>query len=218
MQAPLGQTHRRHATLERPPPEASGDSGSHPLRVLYPDLVRAYVAAPACFTTSGGAPTHHQASSLTVSALELRVPPVVVTLAFAGLMWICAVLFPSLTSGVPGRIPIALVFVAMGVAVAMAGVVAFRRASTTVSPIRPDNASSLVTSGVYRLTRNPMYVGFLFTLIGWALWLANPLSLLLVLLFMGYMSRFQIGPEEQALCARFGDTFESYARRTRRWL
>ena len=206
---PAGGTPPWSIHCQRPP---------SPRSVLYPDLVRVYVAAPAGFIASGSAPTHHPASSLTVPALELRVPPVVVTLAFAGFMWLCAMLFPSLTLSMPGRVPIALTFVVTGAAVAIAGVVAFRRAATTVSPIRPDSASSLVTSGVYRLTRNPMYLGFLLVLIGWAVWLAHPLALLIALLFVAYMSRFQIDPEERALRAGFGDAFESHTRRTRRWL
>jgi protein-S-isoprenylcysteine O-methyltransferase Ste14 len=153
-----------------------------------------------------------------MTALELRVPPVVVTLVFAGLMWTAAAVTPSLTFDVPAGRAIAGILAIAGVAVAIAGVVAFRRAATTVNPVRPDAASSLVSSGVYRLTRNPMYLGFLLALIGWAVWLAHPLSFLSVPLFVAYMSRFQIRPEEQALRARFGESFESYSRSTRRWL
>jgi protein-S-isoprenylcysteine O-methyltransferase Ste14 len=153
-----------------------------------------------------------------MSVLELRVPPVIVTAVFAGLMWLMAWLTPSLVLTTPGRVAITATFFVVGGAVALAGVIAFRRASTTVNPIRPESASSLVTSGVYRLTRNPMYLGLLFVLLGWAVWLAHPLSLLIVLLFAVYMSRFQIRPEERALRASFGESFETYARSTRRWL
>jgi protein-S-isoprenylcysteine O-methyltransferase Ste14 len=153
-----------------------------------------------------------------MTALELRVPPVVVTLMFAGLMWTAAAVTPSLTFDVPAGRAIAGILAIAGAAVAIAGVVAFRRAATTVNPVRPDAASSLVSSGVYRLTRNPMYLGFLLALIGWAVWLAHLLSFLIVPLFVAYMSRFQIRPEEQALRARFGESFESYSRSTRRWL
>lgn len=153
-----------------------------------------------------------------MAALELRVPPVVVTLACAGLMWAAAALSPSLAFDVPGRAVIAVVLAVAGAAVALAGVFAFRRAETTVNPVRPDAASSLVASGVYRVTRNPMYLGFLLALLGWAVWLAYPLAFLVLPLFVAYMSRFQIRPEERALRARFGESFESYSRSTRRWL
>lgn len=153
-----------------------------------------------------------------MAALELRVPPVVVTLGCAGLMWGAAALSPSLAFDVPGRVVIAVVLAVAGAAVALAGVVAFRRAETTVNPVRPDAASSLVASGVYWVARNPMYLGFLLALLGWAVWLAHPLAFLVLPLFVAYMSRFQIRPEERALRARFGESFESYSRSTRRWL
>lgn len=153
-----------------------------------------------------------------MTALELRVPPVIVVAASAGLMWLVAALAPVPALKLPGRAGVALAFVVVGAAVALAGVVAFRRAATTVNPVRPDAASSLVTSGIYRVTRNPMYLGLLLALVGWAVWLAHPLALLVVPLFAAYIGRFQIGPEERALRARFGEAFEAYARRTRRWL
>lgn len=150
--------------------------------------------------------------------LELRVPPVLVVAAVAVLMWLVARLTPSLRVDLPGRGVVALVLLTSGAAIAWAGVSSFRRASTTVNPIRPQDASSLVTSGVYRFTRNPMYLGLLLALLGWAAWLAHPLALLVALLFVPYMGRFQIAPEERALRAAFGKDFETYARRTRRWL
>ena len=133
-------------------------------------------------------------------------------------MWLAAVLLPSLAFDVPGRVAVAIAFAVAGAVVALAGVAAFRRASTTVNPIRPEAVSSLVTSGVYRITRNPMYLGFLLALIGWAVWLAHPLSLLVVPLFVIYMNRFQIVPEERVLRARFETAFDSYSGGTRRWL
>lgn len=138
--------------------------------------------------------------------------------AFAGLMWLAAELTPALAYSVPGRAAMAAIVAGTGAAIALAGVAAFRRASTTVNPVRPEAVSSLVTSGIYRVTRNPMYLGFLLSLVGWAVWLAHPLPFCLVPLFVLYMGRFQIAPEERVLRATFGESFESYAARTRRWL
>lgn len=153
-----------------------------------------------------------------MTALHLRVPPVAITAAFAGLMWLAAALVPALTFRVPGRVVLALTFALAGAAVSLAGVVAFRRASTTVNPIRTEGVSSLVTSGIYRVTRNPMYLGFLLFLLGWAVWLGHPLSFLFAPLFIVYMNRFQIAPEEQVLRDLFGGSFETYSASTRRWL
>jgi protein-S-isoprenylcysteine O-methyltransferase Ste14 len=133
-------------------------------------------------------------------------------------MWLAAWLLPSLGWPFPGHQVLAVAAVIAGAVTSAAGVVQFRRARTTVNPMTPDAASSLVVAGIYRWTRNPMYVGFLLALLGWALWLANPASTLVLPLFVLYMNRFQIVPEERALAARFGASFEQYRRSVRRWL
>ena len=153
-----------------------------------------------------------------MTGLALRVPPVVVMVITVGLMGLVATLLPTLEFVVPGQAVVTSLLVAAGMVIALAGLVRFRRAATTVNPMRPDDASSLVVSGIYRVTRNPMYLGMLLMLGGWAVWLAHPLSLLGLPLFVVYMNRFQIRSEEQALRVRFGESFDKYARAVRRWL
>ena len=153
-----------------------------------------------------------------MTGLALRVPPVVVMVITVGLMGLVATLLPTLEFVVPGQAVVTSLLVAAGMVIALAGLVRFRRAATTVNPMRPDDASSLVVSGIYRVTRNPMYLGMLLILAGWAVWLAHPLSLLGLPLFVVYMNRFQIRSEEQALRARFPEAFDAYARMVRRWL
>lgn len=150
--------------------------------------------------------------------LELRIPPVVVMVVVAGLMGLTATLLPKLTLVVPGQAVVTILLVAMGVTFGVAGVVIFHQAATTVDPMNPKGASSLVTKGIYRITRNPMYLGMLLVLIGWAIWLAHPFSLLLLPTFVAYMNRFQIKPEERVLRAKFGESFNVYTRSTRRWI
>ena len=133
-------------------------------------------------------------------------------------MWLAAWLWPALAREFPASRALALALIAGGIAVAIAGVVQFRRASTTVNPMTPEASSSLVVSGVYRRTRNPMYLGFLLALAGWAAFLASFAALMVLPLFVAYMNRFQIVPEERALAARFGQQFEDYRRSVRRWL
>ena len=118
----------------------------------------------------------------------------------------------------PGRRPIALVVVALSVAIGAAGMLSFRRARTTINPTTPDAASSLVVTGIYRFTRNPMYLGFFLLLTGWAIYLANIPAFAGPVLFVLYINRFQIAPEERALAAKFGTAFDDYRRRTRRWI
>lgn len=89
---------------------------------------------------------------------------------------------------------------------------------TTVDPLHPEKASSLVTTGIYQYTRNPMYVGMAFVLIGGLIRIGNPLCLAGVLFFIWYLDRFQIRPEEEALKKQFGEEFEQYCERVGRWV
>lgn len=150
--------------------------------------------------------------------LEHRVPPLLVWVVFAGAMLGVARVVPTLTFKLPGAFACALAFAVLGAAVALAGVVAFRRARTTVNPLTPSAAGSVVSGGIYRLTRNPMYLGFLVALAGWAAHLSNAAAALLLPAFFAYMTRFQIKPEERALAAKFGPQFTQYMCRVRRWL
>ncbi|MEI6106337.1 MAG: isoprenylcysteine carboxylmethyltransferase family protein [Opitutae bacterium] len=151
-------------------------------------------------------------------ALELKVPPLVVLAFVAVLMWFGSRAAPATSFPVPARQAIALGLAAVGVGIAVAGVVSFRIAKTTVNPLHPETASALVTSGVYQLTRNPMYLGALILLIGWAVLLANAVGFVLAPTFVLYLNRFQIGPEEKALTALFAAEFTAYCAKVRRWL
>lgn len=107
---------------------------------------------------------------------------------------------------------------ATGVALNLLPKLAFRRAGTTVNPLRPQAASALVTHGVYRHTRNPMYLGQALVLLGAMLYLQDLRALLAVPLFVVYITRLQILPEERMLSARFPDAYAAFCRRVRRWL
>ena len=151
-------------------------------------------------------------------ALDHKIPPPVVMLVFAGSMWLLSASEPSMTLAVPWRQTLAVTVWCVGVTIALAGVFEFRRARTTVNPLTPEAASAMVTSGIYRCSRNPMYVGLLFALVGWAVWLSHVLAFGLLPFFVLYINRFQIEPEERALSAKFGEQFRLYRRSVRRWL
>ncbi|HSB48970.1 MAG TPA: isoprenylcysteine carboxylmethyltransferase family protein, partial [Burkholderiales bacterium] len=106
----------------------------------------------------------------------------------------------------------------MGGIFVIAGTISFALARTTINPMKPETTSSLVRSGVYGISRNPMYVGLLFVLAGWAAYLASAWALLGLVAFVPYMNRFQIAPEERALSALFGTEYTAYASKVRRWL
>jgi protein-S-isoprenylcysteine O-methyltransferase Ste14 len=151
-------------------------------------------------------------------SLELKIPPVAVVLALGAGMWGITRLFPSLTAEYPGRVLVAIALAVLGVAVAIYGVIEFRRARTTVDPRDPGKSTAVVTSGIYGFTRNPMYLGFLLSLVSWSIYLSNLYVVLGPVIFVLYMNRFQIAPEERILSARFGGTYDAYKTAVRRWL
>jgi protein-S-isoprenylcysteine O-methyltransferase Ste14 len=132
-------------------------------------------------------------------------------------MWLASRAAPLLRFDLPGQNWLAVVLISAGFLIGIAGVVTFRRARTTVDPRKP-RASSLVTWGVYALSRNPMYLGGLIMLLGWALFLSNALAFLFLPAYILYIDRFQIAPEERALTSLFGETYAAYQVRARRWL
>ena len=149
--------------------------------------------------------------------LELRIPPPVVGLIIAAGMWAVAQLPPTVAMPRLVRLLVAILLLATGIAVALGGVVSFRRARTTVNPLKPETTAALVASGVYSFTRNPMYLGMAAVLLAWAVFLASPWSLAGPVLFAWYITRFQIVPEERVLAGLFGETFAAYKKRVRRW-
>jgi protein-S-isoprenylcysteine O-methyltransferase Ste14 len=151
-------------------------------------------------------------------SLELRVPPVAVGLLAGALMWLVSWWMPSAAFALPGRTLVAALLALVGALVSTLGVLSFRRAGTTVNPMKPESSSSLVISGVYRVTRNPMYLGFSSILLGWGVYLSNGLACLVLPVFVLYMTRFQIEPEERVLESRFGREFADYKGRVRRWI
>jgi len=150
--------------------------------------------------------------------LELKVPPLLVVVIAALLMWAVARVTPRLTLPYPGRVLVAAALLISGIAIVVMGVLAFRKARTTVDPRFPENASHIVSGGIYRFTRNPMYLGMLVVLIAWMALLSNVVTSVIPALFALYITRWQIVPEERALAEKFGAEYEAYCKSVRRWL
>lgn len=146
--------------------------------------------------------------------LENRVPPPLLTIAFGVAMWIVAADAPAPL----WRMLLAFVlFMAAGV-FGFPALRAFRRAGTTIDPVRIDRARSLVTGGIFRFTRNPMYVALSLLLAAWAAWLGGALVWAGPVILLLWLDHFQIRPEERAMAARFGDDYRRYQTQVRRWL
>jgi protein-S-isoprenylcysteine O-methyltransferase Ste14 len=121
-------------------------------------------------------------------------------------------------NGFPALDLAAIVLLVTGLSINIIAFLSFRRTKTTINPLKPETASHLVNTGIYRLTRNPMYLGMLIVLIAWGVWLANWFSFLGPILFIAFINKFQIAPEEQALEKLFPEEFKNFKQTTRRWL
>lgn len=150
--------------------------------------------------------------------LELKVVPLGVVAIIALLMWLTSMVVPSLAIDIPVNTIIATVILFFGVLIVVQAIFAVKLASTTMNPLEPQKTSFLVTSGIYRFSRNPMYLGFLVSLLAWAVWLSNIVAFLLLPAFVLFMNRFQIVPEERILLQKFGGEFEQYMKSARRWI
>lgn len=166
-------------------------------------------------------PPFHDGYSLNKNAshwLELKVPPPVIASVTGLGMWLIVKYLPSLSLVWPWHLEIASALAVSGAFFDISGALAFRKVKTTINPIRPANTSAMVISGIYRYSRNPMYFGLLLILCAWATYLAHPLAFLGLPVFVAYISRFQILPEERVLALKFGADYANYLNTVRRWI
>lgn len=153
-----------------------------------------------------------------MTRLALRVPPIVVLTVFVIIMRYAALLFPFLTLKADLHFSVPVLVALSGLFLIFISSITFYRCGTTLNPLKPQLASTLVTSGPYRYSRNPIYIGLVLILAGWGAYLQNLASLLCVLAFVLYINRFQILPEEELLAQKFGVEFEIYKSSVNRWL
>jgi protein-S-isoprenylcysteine O-methyltransferase Ste14 len=150
--------------------------------------------------------------------LELRVPPPVLLVLVAAAMWVVASATAPVPLSLSARVALTTMLALLGLAVSGSGVVAIRGARTTRSPLHPETATALVSTGAYAVTRNPMYLGMLLLLLAWAAALASAVALVGPLAFAAFIARYQIEPEERVLASLFGADYLAYKKRVRRWL
>ncbi len=150
--------------------------------------------------------------------MKLKVPPVVVFLTSVVLLRLIQSITSDFQLAVPFGQYVSLFTLSAGIAIALAGVIEFSKYKTTVDPTQPGKASSMVTSGVYRYTRNPMYLGMAVVLFGGVIYYGNPFAILAVLFLVWYLTQFQIKPEEEILKENFGKPYADYTKRVRRWV
>jgi len=150
--------------------------------------------------------------------LDNKVPPPVVATLIAVLMWGLSAYEPALHLSAKMTETLVLLLVIVGVSFDVCGLLAFRQSKTTINPMSPDRTTALVTGGIYRLSRNPMYVGLVLFLTAWAIQLSMLWPFIGPVLFVIYINRFQIAPEERVMEAKFADEYSVYMNKVRRWL
>lgn len=153
-----------------------------------------------------------------MQSLELKIPPPLLALALAVAMWGLSWCKPHFAFPDPARWVAAIVIALMGASFIARGMLTFRRFKTTINPTTPGKTTSFVTSGVYRVTRNPMYLGVALLLVAWTVFLGAPWPVVGPISFVLYVTRFQIEPEERILAELFGEQYSAYKTRVRRWL
>jgi protein-S-isoprenylcysteine O-methyltransferase Ste14 len=153
-----------------------------------------------------------------MAGLKLKVPPVAQGIIALFLIWLSSRFWPVYRIEINYKNAVSLGILLLGTVVGGLGVSAFIRLRTTVDPRYPDKANRLVVIGIYKFSRNPMYLAILLVLTGVAVYLGALSSLLVIFLFIVYINRYQIVPEEQLLVQKFGDNYRQYAERVRRWI
>ncbi len=150
--------------------------------------------------------------------MKLFIPPPLLGLIFGGLMWLTARQADILTFDYPGRLLLAWIIAAPAILVEIFAILTFIREKTTVNPMAPAKAATLVETGLYRFSRNPMYVALVAVVAAWGLALGNPLNLIFLTVLVWYLTEFQIKPEEAAMREKFGEQYDRYRARVRRWI
>jgi len=149
--------------------------------------------------------------------MRLKLPPAVIFLIFVLLMYGLDRFLPFGEFDFYGRKMLIRILAWAGMLIAVWAMILFFRKKTSMDPRAPEKASSLVTGGVYKFSRNPMYLALLLFLLAWGLFLGNAFNTLLAAGFVSYMNAFQIKPEEEALLASFGEPYARYYKEVRRW-
>ena len=147
--------------------------------------------------------------------LNTKIPPPIVTLLCIGIIY----LFESqIEYSEPDLKVVGIIFLILGLIIIFSAVLKFIKTKTTVDPTRPHKTSNLVINGIYKITRNPMYLGMLFLIMAYAIYNNNIIGCIIIPIFIFYINKFQIEPEEIEMRKKFGESFENYCKKVNRWL
>ncbi len=144
--------------------------------------------------------------------MELKLPPpILFLLAVAFIYWLPKIALPLANW-------LSYLFIFTGIIIAIASLYPFYQHKTTINPHRPEQSVHLITYGIYRFSRNPMYLSLVCFLLAFTFWQQQALGFLVIIGFIAYLNRFQIQPEERILKQKFGQDFLQYQQKVRRWI
>ena len=148
--------------------------------------------------------------------IKTKFPPPLVALTFGFLIYCTKNIFPKIE--IKNEIIFGSFMIISGLIIILSAIILFKKYQTTISPLNPSNATKLITNGIYKFSRNPMYLGLLLVLLGISITLNLTGGFFFILLFILYMNLFQIIPEENAMVDLFKDQFIDYKKNVRRWI
>ena len=148
--------------------------------------------------------------------METKIPPPIVTLTFGLSIYFSREMFPAIE--IQHSLYLGIFLLISGFFILVSAVRLFRKDKTTVNPLSPEQATTLVTDGIFKYSRNPMYLGMAIVLSSIAVFFNLLGGIILIALFCAYITKFQILPEERAMRDLFSDDFDKYSKVTRRWI
>jgi len=152
------------------------------------------------------------------TSVSLKIPPPLYLILFAVMMWFLKNNMPLYIWESSISIMFGMILIVIGIGLDLLSLRGFVKAKTTINPLKPHNTSTLVTRGMYRITRNPMYLGLLCILTGWAFYLSSLVGVLLLPLFVWTLTIMQIIPEEKILEEKYSAQYLAYKSNVRRWI
>jgi protein-S-isoprenylcysteine O-methyltransferase Ste14 len=152
------------------------------------------------------------------TALSNRIPPPILVVLSYILMWLLNDFAPFGQNLLPQLKGLAMGLFSVGLIINLMAAATFRKAQTTINPLNPEKASSLIDHGVFSWSRNPIYLAMAIMVVAGVFWTGNILNFVVVALFVWFITKYQIKPEEKALEKIFGDAFDGYCSKVRRWI
>ncbi|MGV6813606.1 MAG: methyltransferase family protein [Phycisphaerales bacterium] len=143
------------------------------------------------------------------------IPPVWMILSIAAVIALDAFI-PPITIITPPYSRIGFVLIALGLSIVATCFFQFRKHHTTIHP--GHTPTTLLTTGIYRYSRNPIYLAMAIIILGSCTATGNLVTFPIILIFVGIITSLFITHEEHTLTNEFGHAYTTYRQSTRRWI